>query len=127
MACVSRRRSRLGQNLGSHSSGWGRSKWSTPTAKNLVGSDYETDRDWHASTMRYGDCWAHDPTWSQHKRAKPTHKDPEDDVKVDPMMPIASTSKTWNPRADDRFWQQQPGSEEFWGHSSNLRHSGDQD
>ena len=34
------------------------------------------DHDWHASTMRYGDGWAHDPTWSQHKRARPTHTDP---------------------------------------------------
>ena len=49
---------------------------------------------------------------------KPTQTDPEDDIKVDPMMPIGSTSKTWNPRADDQFWQRQSGSEEYWGHSS---------
>ena len=33
--------------------------------------------------MRYGKGWAHDPTFSQQKRAKPTHNDPEDDMKVD--------------------------------------------
>ena len=101
----------------------GRSRWSTPAARNLVrnlvGSAYDTDRDWHASTMRYGDSWAHDPTWSQHKRAKPTHTDPEDDTKVDPMMPVGSTSKTWNPRADDPFWQrplevESAGESQYW-------------
>ena len=46
----------------SHSSGWERSKWSTPTARNLVGSDYDTDSEWHVRAMRYGDGWAHDPT-----------------------------------------------------------------
>ena len=30
------------------SSEWDGSKWSTPTARNLSGSDYDTDRDWHA-------------------------------------------------------------------------------
>ena len=34
--------------------------------------------------MRYGEGWAHDPTYSQQKRAKPTYTDPEDDMKVDP-------------------------------------------
>ena len=69
-----------------------KTKWSTPTARNLVGSHDDTDHEWHARTMRYGEGWAHDPTWNQQKRAKPTHTDPEDDMKVDPMMP-ASTSK----------------------------------
>ena len=55
--------------------------------------------------MRYGEGWAHDPTWSQQKRAKPTQADPEDDMKVDPMMPIGSTSKTWSPKADGQFLQ----------------------
>ena len=54
---------------------------------------------------------------SQNAKGK-THTDPEDDVKVDPMMPVGSTSKTWNPRADDRFWQRQSGSGEHWGHLS---------
>ena len=76
----------------------------TPTARSLVGSDYETDHDWHASTMRYimmVGLMIHDPTWCQHKRAKPTQTDPEDDTQVDPTMQIGSTSKTWSPRADD--------------------------
>ena len=48
-----------GQKWDSQSSGWARSSmWSAPTAKNLAGSDYETDREGHASTMRYGDGWA---------------------------------------------------------------------
>ena len=52
------------------SSEWARSsRWSAPTARNLAGSDFETDREWHASAMRYGEgwaAWANDPTWSQH-------------------------------------------------------------
>ena len=76
-------------------SGWARSSMrSPPTAKNLAGSDYETDRERHASTMRYGNGWANDPTWSQYKRAKPTYADPEDDRRNGPTMPIGSTSKT---------------------------------
>ena len=102
----------------SHSSEWDRSKWSTPTARNLGGSDHDTDREWHARMMRYGERWAHDPTWSQQKRAKPTHTDPEDDVKVDLMMPIGSTSKTWSPKADGQFWPRRSGSGEDWAHSS---------
>ena len=85
------------------SSEWDGSKWSTPTAKFLSASDYDTDRDWHARTMRYGEGWAHDPTYSQQKRAKPTHTDPEDDMQTDPLMPIGSTSKTWNPGTDGQF------------------------
>ena len=79
-------------------------KQPTPTTRNLSRSDYDTDRDWHARTMRYGEGWAHDPTHSQQKRAKPTHTDPEDDMKVDPAMLTGSTSKTHNPRTDGQFW-----------------------
>ena len=43
--------------------------------------------------MRYGGGWANDPTWPQHKRAKPTYTDQEDDTRTDAMMPIATTSK----------------------------------
>ena len=43
-----------------YSSGWDRLKWSTLTAKNLGRSDHATDREWHASTMRYSEGWAHD-------------------------------------------------------------------
>ena len=68
--------------------------------------------------MRYSDGWAHDPTWSRHKQAKPTYTDLEDDTKVDPMMPIGSTSKTWSLKADDQFWQRQSGSEEYKRYSS---------
>ena len=50
---------------------------SVPTSKNLTGSDYDTDREWHRSRMRYSSGWASDPTWSQSKRAKPTHTDPK--------------------------------------------------
>ena len=95
-------------------------KWSTPTARNLGASDCGTDREWHARTIRYGEGWAHDPTWSQQKRAKPTHTDPEDEMKVDPMMPIGSTSKTWSPKADGQFWPRRSGSGEDWTHSSPL-------
>ena len=75
--------------------------------RNLAGSDFETDRKWHASTMRYGEGWANDPTWSQYKRAKPTYTDPEDDTRADATMPIGTTSKTWDPRADSQFWHRQ--------------------
>ena len=43
-------------------------------------------------------------SWSQSKRAKPTHTDPEDDRRVDPALPSGSTSKTWNPAKDQWFW-----------------------
>ena len=42
---------------------------------------------------RYGEGWAHDPTYSHYKRAKPTYTDPEEDMKVDPSMPVGSKSK----------------------------------
>ena len=100
------------------SSEWDGSKWSTPTAKDLSGSDYDTDRDRHARTMRYGDGWVHHPTYSQQKRAKPTHMKPEYDMKVDPSMPIGSTSKTYNPRTDGQFWPSPSGGGEEWTHSS---------
>ena len=73
---------------------------------------------WHARTRRYGEGWARDPTYSQQKRAKPTYADPEDDMKVDPSMPMGSTSKTYNPRADGQLWPSQSGSGEEWTHSS---------
>ena len=44
------------------STSWDGSKWSAPTSRNLDGPDYDTDRDWHAWTMRYGEGWAHDPS-----------------------------------------------------------------
>ena len=114
---LSRRRPRLGQGK-NFSSGWDRSKWSTLTAKNLGWSDYETDHEWHASAMRCGEGWAHDSTWNQCRRAKPTHTDPEDDVRVDSTMPVGATSKTWNPNSDDQFWYGQSGSEVYGGSSS---------
>ena len=42
------------------SSEWDGSKWSAPTSRNLSGSGCDTDRYWHAQTMRYGEGWAHD-------------------------------------------------------------------
>ena len=83
-----------GEKWSSQSSGWSRSyQWSAPTTKNLAGSDYDTDHEWHASTMRYSSGWANDPTWSQRKRAKPTYTDPEDDRRADPTMPSGSTTQ----------------------------------
>ena len=67
--------------------------------------------------MRYGEGWAHDPTYSQYKRAKPTQTDPEDDTSVDPSLPVGSTSKTYNPRMDGRFWKQADSGQE-WTQSS---------
>ena len=54
--------------------------------------------------------WANDPTCSQQKRAKPTYTDPQDDMRLDSTLPIGTTSKTWNLRADDQFWHRQSGS-----------------
>ena len=89
------------RKLDTQSSDWARSsRWSAPTTRNLAGSDFETDREWHASTMRCGEGWASDPQWSQYKRAKPTYTDPEDNTRADAAMPIGTTSKTWSPRAD---------------------------
>ena len=84
--------------------------------ENLGGPDYDTDRDWHARTVRYGEGWAYDPTYSHYKRAKPTHTDPEDGVNVDPSMPVGSMSKTYNLRKDGRFWKQDSGQD--WAQSS---------
>ena len=36
-----------------------------------------------------------------------TYTDPEDDSRSDLTMPIGSTSKTWNPQADSKFWHRQ--------------------
>ena len=68
--------------------------------------------------MRYSEGWAHDPTWNHYKRAKPTHTDPEDDMRVDSTMPVGTTSKTQSPKSDDQFWHEQSGSEGHRGSSS---------
>ena len=47
--------------------------------------------------MRYSDGWTNDPTWSQHKRTKPTFSDLEDDMQVDSMndsLEVRSTEAT---------------------------------
>ena len=54
---------------------------------------------------------ANDPTWSQSKIAKPTSTDPEDDQQADPALSSGSTSKTWDPCADDNFWIKKSSSE----------------
>ena len=46
------------------------------------------NREWHKDRKRYS------TGWSQSKRAKPTHADPEDDRRVDPALPSGSTSWT---------------------------------
>ena len=84
------------------SSEWDGSKQSGPTSRNSSGSGHDTDNDWHPRTMRYGEGWAHDPTYSQYKRAKPTTLT----QRADPSMPVGSTSKTHNPRTDGQFWKQ---------------------
>ena len=38
------------------------SKWSAPTRGALVGSEYDTDQEWHLRSMRYGDGWAYHST-----------------------------------------------------------------
>ena len=82
---------------------------SAHTARNLSGSGYDTDKDWRARTMRYGEGWAHDPTYSHYKRAKPNYTDPEEDMKVDPSMPVGSTSKTYNPRTHEKYYSSVAG------------------
>ena len=57
-------------------SDWEGSKWSTPTRGTLVGSEYDSDQEWHLRSMRYGNGWAYDSTQSHYKRAKPTHQRP---------------------------------------------------
>ena len=39
-------------------------------------------------------------------------------MRVDPMMPVGSTSKTWNPREDAQFWQRPSENEGSWSQSS---------
>ena len=79
-------------------------QWSedTPTRGTLVGSECDTDQEWHLRSMRYGDGWAYDSTQSHYKRAKPTHTDPEDDRTTDSSLPLGSTSKTYDPK---KGWQ----------------------
>ena len=77
---------------------WEGSKWSTPTRRTLVGSEYDTDQEWQLRSMRYGDGWAYDSTHGHYKRAKPTQTDPEDDRIADPSLPMGSKSKTYDPR-----------------------------
>ena len=96
---------------------WEGSKWSTPTRGTLVGSEYDTDQEWHLRSMRYGDGWAYDSTQSHYKRAKPTHTDPEDDRKTDSSLPLGSTSKTYDPKKDGSFWQRKDSGQD-WSHSS---------
>ena len=57
--------------------------------------------------------------YSPPKNPWPRENDPppEDDMKVDPMMPVGPTSKTWNPKADQNCPRQSGGGEE-WTHSS---------
>ena len=76
---------------GYESADWDGSKWSAPTSRDLGGSDYDTDKEWQLRNMRYGEGWAHDPTYSHYKRAKPTQTDPEDDKNADPSLPMGST------------------------------------
>ena len=66
--------------------------------------DHDTDREWREDRKWYSTGWANDPSWSQSKRAKPTHTDPEGDRCVDPALPSGSTSKTWSPTQDQGFW-----------------------
>ena len=84
----------IGSGILSHQVGQDRLDGSAPTTRNLVGSDFETDREWHASTMGCGEGWANDPTWSQYRRAKPTYADPEDDTRIDAAMSVGIASKT---------------------------------
>ena len=68
----------------SYESDWDGSKWSAPTSKHLGSPDYDTDKEWQLRSMRYGDGWAHDPTHSHYKRAKPTQTDPETRMQTRP-------------------------------------------
>ena len=81
---------------------WDGSKWPAPTSRDLGGPDYDTDKEWQLCNMKHGEGWAHDPTFCHYKQAKPTQTDPEDDKNADPSLPVGSTSKTYNPRADMR-------------------------
>ena len=56
--------------------------------------------------MRYSSDWVNDSIWSQYERAKPMYTDREDDRRHDPTKPSGSTSKTWDPRADSKFWHE---------------------
>ena len=56
--------------------------------RTLVGSEHDTDQEWHLRSMRYGDGWAYDSTQSHYKRAKPTYTDPEDDRTTDSSLPL---------------------------------------
>ena len=68
--------------------------------------------EWHRSRMRCSSGWANDPAWSQSKRARSTHIDPEDDQQTDPALPSGSTWKTWDPYADSSFWHKKSSGED---------------
>ena len=52
-----------GQKWDSYQSDWSRPyQWSAPKRNSLAGSDYDTDREWHAGRMRFNSGWANDPT-----------------------------------------------------------------
>ena len=94
--------------------------------------EYDTDQEWHLRNMRYGDGWAYDFTQSHYKRGKPTYTDPEDDRTTDSSLPIGSTSKTYDPRKDGRFWQRNDSGQDWSCYSSSsqqwrprLRHERD--
>ena len=91
----------------SSSSGWDRSQqWSAPTSPNLTGPNHDLDHEWRQGRMCHATGWAHNPSWSQSKRVKPTHTDPEDDRHSDPPLTSGSTSKMWDPARDHGFWSE---------------------
>ena len=100
---------RAWKHQGYDSSEWDGSKWSAPTTRNLSGSGYDTNKNWKGGHTTL-------PTISIKERSQPTPT-PEDDMKVDPSMPVGSTSKTSNPRKDGQFWSQADNGQE-WTQSS---------
>ena len=58
--------------------------------RNLAGSEYDADREWHVHALRTA-CTVQ------------AGQAPLTQTRSDPTMPVGSTSKTWDPRADHKF------------------------
>ena len=87
------------------SSEWDRSlSWSVPTSANLTEPDHETDSEWRKDRKWHATGWRKIHRGLSLRELSPPHTDPEDDRQVDAVLPIGSTSKTWNTAQDQGFW-----------------------
>ena len=104
-ASVCRRRPRLGQVLGISFFMMGQIKVVYSNCKDLGGSDHDTDREWHARTMRYAEGWAlTQPGTSRSGRSRPIqtlkngHFMPQHSGSGEEWTHSSPSSSQWQPR-----------------------------